>query len=132
MSTEVDLPLPRAGTDEEDLAVLRQRLCGCFAEGVLVVRVHAEGDVELAVLRALHAAAAALRTRGGSLHLLGADERTRIRVRVHGLDDLLPAVEPYPRTGAGRAADGTRVTAVRGQHSGHTVVAPEAGTPPHP
>ena len=90
MSPEADLHLQ--GPADRTATLLRQELAEALRTGALVVRVHADDhpDVELDVLRSLDAARRVLGARGGTLVLLGASARAQARLRVHGLDAVLP------------------------------------------
>ncbi|MCW2605513.1 MAG: hypothetical protein JWO60_206 [Frankiales bacterium] len=109
MTAEVHLRL-RRDVDDDGLSALRQSLADCLAGDVTQVRVHVDPDLDLDadVLRALQAAAEVLRSRGGSLLLLGAGDQVRRRAALHGVSDLLPHVEADPATAPIRSEDAPR------------------------
>ncbi|MCU1692419.1 MAG: hypothetical protein JWM64_1510 [Frankiales bacterium] len=87
---------------------LRERMVPSLAGEVTDVRVHVGEAVELDgdVLRSLGAAAAVLEARGGALTVVGAGERLRTRLWLHGIARLV-AEEREPsqaRDGSGRAS----------------------------
>lgn len=96
----------RGRIDDEAVRGLRQQLATCLASGVNDIRVRADEqqDLELQVLQVLQGAADHLARRGGSLSVTGVQPKVLSRIRIHGLDRLLPdpeeaageLVEPYP------------------------------------
>lgn len=90
-SASVHLTL-RGRLDDETVTLLRQQLAACLASGVsdIRVRIDEQVDVDLRVLQVLQGAGDHLAGRGGSLVVTGAQPRVLSRIRIHGLERLLP------------------------------------------
>ena len=96
----------RGSLDDEAVTALRQQLATCLNSGVdeIRVRVDEQPDLDLQVLQVLQGAADHLARRGGSLTVHGAQPKVLSRIRIRGLERLLPPaetrrgadVEPYP------------------------------------
>ena len=93
-SASVHLAL-RGRLDDDAVMALRQQLATCLASGVHDIRVRADAqqDVDLQVLQVLQGAADHLARRGGSLTVTGVQPGVLKRIRIHGLDRLLPGPE---------------------------------------
>jgi hypothetical protein len=97
----------RGRLGDEDVTALRQQLATCLAGGVTDIRVHVEeqADLELPVLQVLHGAGDYLAKHGGRLSVLGAAPGVVKKMRIHGLERLLPAgrstatANAFPATG---------------------------------
>ena len=82
----------RGRLGDEDVTALRQQLATCLASGVTDIRVHVEeqSDVDLPVLQVLTGAGDYLAKHGGRLSLLGAGPAVVKKMRIHGLERLVP------------------------------------------
>ena len=96
----------RGRLDDEAVTALRQQLSTCLSSGVdtIRVRVDEQPDLDLQVLQVLQGAADHLAQRGGSLTVHGVQPKALSRIRIRGLERLLPEgeggrapqIEPYP------------------------------------
>lgn len=111
----------RGRLDEDAVMGLRQQLATCLASGVNDIRVRADEqqDLELPVLQVLQGAADHLARLGGSLIVTGVQPKALTRIRIHGLDRLLPEAEE-PVADADVAEP--RPTAPRATGSGHSAL----------
>ncbi len=82
----------RGRLGKDDVTALRQQLATCLASGVTDIRVHLDeqSDVDLPVLQVLQGAADYLAKRGGRLSVLGAGPVVVKKMRIHGLERLVP------------------------------------------
>ena len=117
--------------DEDAVAELRERLVAMLASDVRHVVVHAgqRPDVDLVVLRALHAVGQHLTGYGGALLLVGAHPRVVTQIRIYGLVGLLPDAGAAESGAAVLPAAPRRVAAQHAGRAQRVASAPCAGPP---
>jgi anti-anti-sigma regulatory factor len=100
----------RGRLGDDDVTALRQQIATCLASGVTDIRVHLDeqSDVDLPVLQVLQGAGDYLAKRGGRLSVLGAGPAVVKKMRIHGLERLVP---PAPGSAAGTPPPAVTVSA---------------------
>ena len=92
----------RGTLDEDAVTALREQLAACLGAGIRHITVHVDRqeDLELPTLQVLQGAARYLRSRGGSLVLVGAQPAVLRRLAINDMTDLLGPQEVARKSAA--------------------------------